>query len=48
MIQRSEFTRDTGAYKCKARNTAGITQDISTVFIEEQNIPRYAHSKFTF
>jgi len=35
------YTRDTGAYKCKARSSAGGSQDIATVFIEKSDVPSY-------
>ena len=40
-IKDAVYTRDTGAYKCKARNTAGVGQDIATVFIENSRVPTY-------
>ena len=40
-IKDAVYTRDTGAYKCKARNSAGVGQDIATVFIENSHVPTY-------
>ncbi len=40
-IKNAVYTRDTGAYKCKARNSAGVGQDIATVFIENSHVPTY-------
>ena len=40
-IMHAAYTRDTGAYKCKARNSAGSSQDIATVFIEKSDVPPY-------
>ena len=40
-IKDAVYTRDTGAYKCKARNSAGVGQDIATVFIENSHVPVY-------
>ena len=41
IIDDALYTRDTGAYKCKATNTAGSGQDIATVFIEHDRVPKY-------
>ena len=43
-IMHAAYTRDTGAYKCKARNAAGSSQDIATVFIEKSDVPPYTAS----
>ena len=40
-IREAVYTKDTGAYKCKAPNTAGTGQDIATVFIENGKVPQY-------
>ena len=40
-IRKAVYTKDTGAYKCKARNPAGVGQDIATVFIENGKVPQY-------
>ena len=40
-IMHAVYTRDTGAYKCKARSSAGTAQDIATVFIEKSDVPSY-------
>ena len=41
-IKSATYTRDTGAYKCKAKNAAGQAQDIATVFIENSKAPKYS------
>ena len=46
-IHQAIYTKDTGAYKCKARNSAGTGQDIATVFIENSNVPKYYTSKWS-
>ena len=45
VINNAVYTRDTGAYKCKATNTAGTGQDIATVFIENDRVPKYTNGK---
>lgn len=40
-ISGSQYTTDTGAYKCRAQNSAGISQDIGTVFIENSKVPGF-------
>lgn len=44
-IRKAVYTKDTGAYKCKARNPAGVGQDIATVFIENSKVPQYTPGK---
>ena len=41
-IRTALYTTDTGAYKCKAKNKAGTDQDIGTVFIENNKVPKYS------
>ena len=45
-IEQAVYTRDTGAYKCKASNSAGTGQDIATVFIENDRVPKYTNGKY--
>jgi len=45
-IRKAIYTKDTGAYKCKAKNTAGIGLDIATVFIENSRVPQYTNSMY--
>lgn len=44
-IRTAKFTTDTGAYKCTAKNTAGRSHDIGTIFIENERVPKYSQSK---
>ncbi|CAH1795561.1 unnamed protein product [Owenia fusiformis] len=39
-VIRATFTKDTGAYKCKANNEVGEDQDITTVFVENSEVPQ--------
>jgi len=41
----SENIVDTGAYKCKAKNSAGVSQDIATVFVEKVDVPKYINGR---
>jgi len=41
-IKTATYTKDTGAYKCKGKNSAGTSQDIATVFIENTRVPKYS------
>lgn len=37
IIKSSNYQRDSGAYKCQAKNVAGNSEDIAMVYIQKPN-----------